>query len=63
MGNEKDELARKLAVARTKLVELEEALQRLEVMITPLNKQLADLQRERRYLTARIDKLARIMEG
>jgi septal ring factor EnvC (AmiA/AmiB activator) len=63
MGNDMDTLVRKLAVAREKLAELEAALQKLDAMITPLNKQLADLQRERRYLTARIDKLSRIIEG
>ena len=62
VGKEKDELVRKLQVAKDKLVEADSVLGNLEAIVTPLNKQIADVQRERKYLQMRIEKLSDILE-
>jgi peptidoglycan hydrolase CwlO-like protein len=61
MGKEKDELTRKLQVARDKLAEANAVLGNLEAIVAPLNAQIADVQRERKYLQMRIDKLTDIL--
>jgi peptidoglycan hydrolase CwlO-like protein len=62
MGKERDELIRKLQLAKDKLAEAETVLGNLEAIVAPLNKQIADVQRERKYLQMRIDKLSAILE-
>jgi septal ring factor EnvC (AmiA/AmiB activator) len=61
VGKEKDELIRKLQVAKDKLAEADANLAKVEVILAPLTMQLADIQRERKYLQMRIDKLADIL--
>ena len=61
MPNEKDELIRKLQLAKDKLMEADAVLGKLDLIIAPLNKQIADVQRERKYLHVRIEKLANIL--
>lgn len=61
MGKEKDELIRKLQLAKDKLAEADAVLGKLELIVTPLNKQIGDVQRERKYLQMRIEKLTDIL--
>lgn len=61
MSNEKDDISRKLKVAKEKLPELDTELARLEALAAPLNKQIANVQAERQYILARIDKLTKML--
>lgn len=57
MGNEYQELQKKLTIAKKKLVELEKGIAELEEETAPARKQLAMLVQERKYLSLRIEKL------
>jgi len=61
MPNEKDAIQRKLDAARVKLLEADEAYKSLLVQMEPLNKRLADSQRDRTYLQKRIEKLTKML--
>jgi chromosome segregation ATPase len=60
MKSEKEDILRKLNVAKEKLPELDTELARLEALAAPLNKQIANVQAERQYILARIDKLTKM---
>ncbi len=61
MKSEIEELSRKLELAMTKLAAVETECLRLEGLMAPLRVQLADAQRERKYLKLRVEKLQGIL--
>ena len=61
MKSEKEEIQRKLDIAKNNLVTLDAELGRLEILAAPLNKQIADAQGIKQYLQARIQKLTGIL--
>jgi chromosome segregation ATPase len=63
MKTEKEDILRKLNVAKEKLPELDTELARLEGLAAPLNKQIASVQSERQYILARIEKLTKMLQG
>ncbi len=61
MKSEKEDILRKLNIAKEKLPAVDTELARLENLVAPLNKQIANVQAERKYLQARIEKLTKML--
>jgi len=61
MKNKKEEIKRKLETARENLLKAKMEIERLEVLITPLAKQLTSAESAAAYLQGRVEKLTKML--
>ena len=61
MKKEKEQIQRKLALAKEKLAEIEVETAKLEAQIEPIRRKLAESQEAKKYLEGRVVKLEKML--